>query len=168
MPLPPKGDPRRGLHLAIRWMRVLGGLLLLFATGACIVGALTALLYLLPVGLCFIVLPIYLRRRQFWAVVASTCLASVASLVPLLALVKLVLFFDSQPFHSAMLIPLGVLLLMLLGFAQLIYHLSRSFDAIKYLEPAVRGFEPIMVPPATAAEMYQQREPRHEQPPPGA
>ena len=106
MTIPPKGDPRRPLHLAIRSMRLLGGILILFATCATVPmlvlkgrGAAAAppvlivlglMFYVVP-GVCFIVLSIFLARRQFWAVVASICMASVACLFALVMFVGLVI-----------------------------------------------------------------------------
>ena len=161
MPIPPKGDPRRPLHLAIRSMRLLGGILILFATcvGATFVlrvsgssrrppiaALISILLYLLP-GASFILLALFLARRQLWAVVASICLASMALLGALLALLGLLIsaFGPHADFQPVLLVPLGVTAIVVAALVQLIYHLARSFTAIRIAEPQERGFEPIMV-----------------------
>jgi hypothetical protein len=160
MPIPPRGDPRRPLHLAIRSMRLLGGILVLFATCATVPFVIRAgtgrtappwamlivlAFYLVP-GAGFIVLSIYLARRQAWAVVASICLASMALLVILLALLGLAMFAfgPHADFELVLLVPLSVTLLIAAALGQLIYHLAKSFEAIRIAEPQERGFEPIM------------------------
>ena len=60
-----------------------------------------------------------------------------------------------------MFIPLGVVLLMLAAFGQLIYHLAKSFAAIRHTPPQERGFEPIMVPPTPASAIYHQPQQQH-------
>jgi hypothetical protein len=161
MPIPPKGDPLRPLHLAIHWTRVLGGLLVVFATCVTIAFVLRrgpmrgnsvpafyfifVVFYLLP-GACFIVFSIFLARRRAWAVVASLCLASVGCLVVLGAIgVMIVLIVANRAADWRVMIPIGVMALILAALGQLIYHLARSFEAIHYTAPAERGFEPIMM-----------------------
>jgi len=161
MALPPKGDPRRPLHLAVRSMRLLGGILLLFTSCMALSVGMTLirlgpkmltsplmfigmLLYFVP-GVCFFVFAHYLKRRQAWAVVASICLAGVGCLFMLIGLFGLAVISTSQSRGGApMLIPAGIMLLILAALGQLIYHLARSFEAIKYMPPEERGFEPIM------------------------
>ena len=161
MPIPPKGDPRRPLHLAIRSMRLLGGMLVLFATCVTIAFVLRrgpmrgssvpafyfifVVFYLLP-GTCFIVFSIFLARRRMWAVVASLCLASVGCLVALGATgVMIVLIVANRAADWGAMIPIGVMALIVAALGQLIYHLARSFAAVRYTAPEERGFEPIMM-----------------------
>jgi hypothetical protein len=96
MALPPRGDPRRPLHQAIRTTRFLGiGWVLV---GACAVIPLLAgmgldpgipaparvvlfrwLYYLVP-GTLFLVFSMFMRRRRFWAVLGALVLASLINL----------------------------------------------------------------------------------------
>ena len=158
MPIPPRGDPRRPLQLAIRSMRLLGGILLLFSTcatapfflrggrpGGVPWVALIGMLFYLAPGICFIVFAVFLARRQFWAVVASLCLASASCLLMLGALAFFVTFALRDDFQPILLVPLGVIALIVVALGQLIYHLARSFEAIRIVEPQERGFEPIMM-----------------------
>jgi uncharacterized membrane protein YqjE len=177
MALPPKGDPRRPLHLAIRSTRLLGGLFVLF--GICgmapalyimrggpgpAAGLLLAsgtLMYLVP-GLLHIVFSIYLGHRKFWAVVGALVLASIQLLFVVFGAIGVVAMTISaagpgQPFTTIMLL---LIVFVAAALAQLIYHLSKSFESIKYPPYGieVRGFEAIpmahaagMPPPAAPA-----------------
>jgi hypothetical protein len=164
MALPPRGDPRRAMHLAARSMLVLGCLFLLL--GTCVaVPALTGAfrgrggpmmwssvsgvaVFFLP-GAAYVVASVFLGRRQFWAVVIGLVLASAHALLVVLGVLGMVVGLASTGGRAPM--PLLVFLLiwglLLLALGQLIYHLSRSFEAIK-LPPygqEVRGFEPLPV-----------------------
>jgi hypothetical protein len=184
MALPPKGDPRRPLHLAVRSMRLLGAILILFATCAGVTFGLVAvrvaargmpvwgmafgiLFYLLP-GLVFIILAMYVKQRQAWAVAASICVTSVGAMVVLLGLVAVVFTGVSDPGRSpAIWIAIGALVLILAALGQLIYLLSRSFEAIRCAPPDERGFEPVMAQPLAAPVQQQvQRTWAPEVPPP--
>jgi hypothetical protein len=177
MALPPKGDPRRPLHLAILSTRLLGIVLLLFGTCGVssflmtltrssrggpgvgemwiLVGA--SLFYFVP-GALFLVFSIFLGRRQHWAVVCGLVLSSLMGLFVLFALVGFVLAVLRRAGEEPavwMAVPLTVIALFGLAFGQLIYHLSKSFEAIKHppFGQEVRGFEPLpvrpLVPPPT-------------------
>ncbi|MEA2734505.1 MAG: hypothetical protein QOE14_956 [Humisphaera sp.] len=184
MALPPKGDPRRPLHLAVHSLRLLGGVWILFSTcamspfflfrGRGSALSVSALIYLLPVflfyvapGASFIVLSVFVARKRAWAVIVSICLASLACLVALLGLAGIAYWLTSATFQPPMLFPLGLALLMVFAFAQLIYHLAKSFEVIRDAPPNERGFEPIMVPPAPVAEIFQHDQ-RDDRPPPPA
>ena len=172
MPLPPKGDPRRPLQLAVRSTRLLGGLLVLLGfcgsipvmfvpgvrggdplfTAIILIGAAA---YFVP-GMLYIVFSIYLGHRKPWAVVATIVLASIQLLFVLLGIAVLAVTFALP--HSDLpptaLVPVGIAALLAAALAQLIYHLSKSFESIRY-EPvgaSDRGFEPLAVRPATAPE----------------
>jgi drug/metabolite transporter (DMT)-like permease len=106
MALPPKDDPRRPLHLAIRSTRLLGVVLLVF--GTCAFGPymmaisratrrggptgmppawtvlMVALIYFVP-GAGFLILSIFLGRRQKWAVVSALVLSCLLGAFFLLA-----------------------------------------------------------------------------------
>lgn len=163
MALPPKGDPRRPLHFAIRSTRVLCALFLL--TGSCgmmrllrggnplsdlggAVAATAGTLFYLGPGALYLVFSIYLARRQFWAVVGAIVLASVQLLV-VIASGGIALIFLLNPhvgLEPVMAIPTLLILFVALALAQLIYHLSKSFEAIKHppYGQEFHGFEPII------------------------
>jgi len=166
MALPPKGDPRRPLHLAVRSTRMLAIIFLLF--GSCafvpflIRGAMpvnarvflelgNVILYFGP-GAVYLVTSIYLMRRRFWAVVVAIVLASIQLLLVLIGIISLLIVMMRQPIpqpvSSFALIPAGILLLIILALVQLIYHLALSFEAIKYIPVEEQhGFEPLMAQP---------------------
>jgi hypothetical protein len=168
MALPPKGDPRRPLHLAIRSTRVLGVILLLFGTCALMPfmmymsragprGAasappmwmtfMVALVYFIP-GALFMVLSMFLGRRQSWAIVCALVLASLLTFFFLFAFAGFVVgvLSRSEP-RAWMAIPVVLIALFGLAVGQLIYHLCKSFEAIKYppFGQDFRGFEPLPV-----------------------
>ena len=171
MALPPKGDPRRPLHLAIRSTRVLGVVLLLFGTCAFFpymmsvsrVGAapgavppawtliMVAMFYFVP-GTLFLVFAIFLGRRQLWAVVSALVLSSLMEIFFLLGLFGLAvtgLSSFGRGNQVAFAIAVAVMVLFCLAVGQLIYHLAKSFEAIKHppFGQEIRGFEPLPVRP---------------------
>ena len=162
MAIPPKGDPRRPLHLATRSMRVLGILLLLFST--CVGFSLSRMmaagggmvwmkmimigafaLYAVP-GLCYFIFPIFMMKRQLWAVIASIVLVSIHLLFALLGLAGMAFTTLKNPSQqqSVTLIPLAVVFLVIAALGQLLWHLSQCFEAIKHMPATERGFEPIL------------------------
>lgn len=166
MALPPRGDPRRAMHLAARSMLVLGCLFLLLGTCAVLLALPRAFpgrggpmmwssvfgvaVFFLP-GVGYVVASVFLGRRQLWAVVVGLVLASVHALLVALGVLGMVVGLVSTGGREPM--PLLIFLviwgLLLLALGQLIYHLGRSFEAIK-LPPygqEVRGFEPLPVAP---------------------
>jgi len=162
MALPPRGDPRRPLHLAIRSTRVLAILFLLFGTcafipmlmqggmprrGGLFLGVSDLLFYIGP-GAAYLVFSLFLRQRQFWAVVAALVLASIQLILTLFFAGALLIATLRQPNSSISLIAGGMVALVILALGQLIYHLALSFEAIKYGSVEQQhGFEPLMVQP---------------------
>jgi hypothetical protein len=163
MPLPPKGDPRRPLHLAVRSTRVLAGLFI--ALGSCgllpmllyglrfgrLRGSVFFLLFYLGPGAAYLVFSIYLKQRKFWAVVCALILTSIYLTLTLFGAAMFAYMIVREPARAEdgwMTIPVALLLLVILALAQLVFHLIRSFEAIKYIPPEEQhGFEPIMVEP---------------------
>jgi hypothetical protein len=126
--MPPRGDPRRPLYLAVRSMRLLGLVFLLFGGG--LFSAIAHLsvwlapLALLP-GLLQLTLATGLYHRQRWALgaaIAFTWAQVVAAgvAVPVLSFI----------FHHHILFFVGSIL-WLAAVIQLLYHLRRSFHAIR-------------------------------------
>ena len=166
MPFPRRSDPRRPLALAVRSTRAIGIVLLLFtvataapllmsrrmfALGApfMIMQLLGLMMYLAP-AVIYLICSMFLQRRQFWAVVLALVIASIQLLLMLLAVIMLfaVSSLNQSPF---LLIPIGIFALFILALAQLIYHLARSFEAIKFVPPEEgRGFELLSVGQANA------------------
>src|SRR5437588_11007671 len=139
MPLYPIGDPRRPLLLAIRSTRLVG--LVFTILGMLVVGlmgvsvprarsggflpallALMGFIYLIP-GILYIVFSVFLARRQPWAVVATIILAALHAVLAALALVAAIL--------TQNMIQIGITALWVAAMAQLIFHLSKSFDSIR-------------------------------------
>jgi hypothetical protein len=166
MPLPPKGNPRRPLHLAVRSTRLLGIVFLCFGMivmlpsllllrrgmgmPLMIVQFISAMLYIGP-GVLYLVCAIFLKQRQFWAVVVGIVLASIHLLFLLLGAAFYIAVVLSEQFNAWMLAPMVMLLAFILALGRLIYHLARSFEAIKYPPDEQRGFEPLMVEPIAHA-----------------
>jgi len=158
MPLYPPGDPRRPLQLAVRSMRWLGifltgiGLLILvsfafLARRGGVVSRLTllsTLVYLGP-GVLYLLFAIFLARKQRWAVVAGLILASIQAI---LAAILFVVVLTQGPEAWLAIAVSGLLLAALV---QLIFHLSKSFEAIRLTEITQRGFEPLPVQTLTGS-----------------
>jgi hypothetical protein len=161
MPLPPKGDPRRPLHLAIRSTRVLAAIFLLFGScaflpllmtggmrgGMEVFSLISVVLFYMGPGVIYLLCSIYLQRRQFWAVLTSLILASIQLLITLAGVIAFVVlvFSQSNSSFNFTIIPIVLLLIVILALAQLIYHLTLSFEAIKHVPiDEQRGFEPIL------------------------
>ena len=165
MPLPPKGHPDRPLRLAARTMLVLGVLLLLMAT--CVGGVagtamfnarnsgrptpgpgvflLVALLavYVLP-GATMILCWHHLKEYRRWAVIVGLVVAGLALAVSLLGLVSNVIGLLVSDRGSVG--GLIMAMLFLAAFGQLLYHLIKSFEAIRLHEQGQtqgHGFQPI-------------------------
>jgi hypothetical protein len=168
MALPPKGDPRRPLHLAIRSCRAVGGLLAIFGIfgilplfissgrrGMSPVGGRTAAFiastfYASP-AVAFYVLAVFLKKRQLWAVIVALVLASLTFVALFFGFLTIGLMMRTSSLLwriDAILLAIAALVLFEAG--RLIYQLARSFEAIRHLpENEARGFEPIFpVPPA--------------------
>ena len=176
MPLPPKGDLRRPLHFAVRSMWVLGILFLLFGTCGLssfltfttappaggravsfdwvrVLIAVSVLLFYLIPGALYIFFAVYLRRHRMWAVVAALVLASIHTLfivIGVIGMVVQILLGKAQDMPALARAIMGaVALLVLAAFAQLLYHLSRSFRALPMppFGTESRGFEPLPLTP---------------------
>jgi hypothetical protein len=101
-------------------------------------------LYIGP-GVIYLVTAIYLKRRRFWAVIVGLVLASVHLLFVLIVIAGLLITMSRHPAASVALIPMILMIFVGLALAQLIYHLSLSFEAIKYAPVEDQhGFEPLM------------------------
>jgi cytochrome bd-type quinol oxidase subunit 1 len=158
MALPPRGDPQRPLFLAIRSMRLLGILLLaisflfLFVVvrGRSLLNVIVmiGLFYFMP-GVLYLVCAIFLKRRQPWAIVVGLTLASVQMLLIVVAAVTL--FAVTALGDSGSMIRMTVMVLLLGAFGQLIFHLCKSFEAIRHSRIEQRGFEPLMMQPIPPA-----------------
>jgi hypothetical protein len=150
--LPPKGDPRRPVLLAVRTMRVLCVLLFLAAvimgwrtfsgnTKHITLGdfAQSIGIYLIP-GFVYLVCIFGLLERRLWAVV----LALVAANLHLIACI--ILFFALLRSASAEPIALVIAGLWVLAIGQLVWHLAKSVNGIRFdmagrVDPGPRGFD---------------------------
>ena len=158
MALPPRGDPRRPLHLAIRSTRLLA-IIFLFL-GGCLCAAVLAngrrsSIISLPAMAMLLFYTIYLKRRQFWAVLSSLILASIQLLFALVVAITLLIVSMIKSAHNVnfVIAPLLLLGIVILALAQLIYHLALSFEAIKHVPvEEQRGFEPLMVQPIASPD----------------
>lgn len=158
------------MFLAMRSMRAMGFLLMavgvistlpmMLGTGtrglaaAGLISFLSFMIYLLP-GVLYFVFATYISRRRFWAVVAGICLASIHAIFAVLGIVGLATLMLTMSERARFIwIPIGLCGLMLVALVQLLSHLVKTFEAIKYLpSDAQRGFEPLM--PATPAQVLQ-------------
>jgi hypothetical protein len=163
MGFPPRGDPRRPLHLAIRsgWL-LTSGLLALGVLG--LWPLLDASLRYVPTGYyqavafawvsggTYLVFALYLRTRRLWAVTGLIVLATVHSVLLLLCVA--IVFYQGYMastvsrmivwalWDGLLLVPLGILVK---AMAEFIYNLAKSYAAIRFeLGTEPRGFEPIM------------------------
>lgn len=156
MALYPKGDPRRPLQLAIRSTRLLGIVFILFGSlaslgfvsrprGAVLIVEIVAVGVWLVPGVLYLICAIFLQRRQPWAVVLGLVLASLQAVAALALMV-------SSVFGA---LPAGIIGAMIweAALGQLIYHLAKSFDAIRYEPQPAYGFSPIMAAEPAAADV---------------
>jgi hypothetical protein len=169
MALPPKGDPRRPLHLAIRSSRAFGIIFVLLGCATVVPLALTiartgfslrlirvfvqfasAISITFGPGLTYLVIAFYLKRRRRWAIVTGIVLASIQLLIASVGACFFVVFLFSEGagMEDFLLIPGAILGFAILASIQFICHLINSFEAIKYVSiEEQRGFEPLMVQP---------------------
>lgn len=107
-----------------------------------------SLVYLVP-GVAFMVFSVFLGHRKFWAVVGALVVSSMLGLLILVsaASVSILVLSSETPVFIA--IMLAIFLFLLVAIGQLIYHLAKSFEAIKYppFGQELRGFEPLPVRP---------------------
>jgi hypothetical protein len=166
MALPPKGDPRRPLHLAIRSTRILGGIGTLI--GSCVfipvmmrlrggrgvfaprdLMIFGALFYMVP-GVLLIVFSVFMGRRRLWAVVGALVMSSLAGVFLLFVGAGLVMSLVATRQTSPVAFILGgVWAIFALAVGQLIYHLAHSFEGIKHppFGKEFRGFEVLPAAP---------------------
>jgi hypothetical protein len=170
--LPPKDDPRRPLHLAIRSVRLLG-------IGIILIGALTMIPYMLRGRVlapslimleamisrfvCFVVpgtllilAGICLKKRQLWALVTTLLVTGVLCIVCLFAATVMIAIMSVSPGEWRVVFPLAIFAVLGLALVQLVYYLARSFEGIRYppFEMEERGFEPIFPAPSPLVETH--------------
>jgi hypothetical protein len=165
MPLPPRGDPQRPLALAIRSTRLLGILLIAFSLlllipamlisrraglwGASAVVLIVIATFYAGPGVLYLICSIFMKQRKTWAVVVALVLASLNLILTLFSGIGLLLNIHVAPGQTrVLLVPLGIMLVFVAAFGQLIFHLSRSFTAIR-TDPVTghRGFTPVLIQP---------------------
>jgi hypothetical protein len=129
------------------WEFTIMGMLVVVAAGASLASGgvlhapsfgiiLIGMIYLIP-GILFLIFAVFLKRRQPWAIVATMVMASLHALLALVGCVGSLL-------SGVHIIPAAICALWLAAMAQLIMHLSKSFDSIRTdAEYAPRGFEPL-------------------------
>jgi hypothetical protein len=162
MPLPPRGNPERPLRLAIRSTRLLGIVFLCFGAISLVPLAfyrargpgfaftlfyvLASLVYLTP-GIGYIICSVFLSKRQPGAIVATIVLAVLNVLFILFGFGVLLVTVarNNDPLMPYILIPIAIGAIFILALIQLIYHLSKSFEALRH-PPTPHGFAPIMFP----------------------
>ena len=166
MALPPKGDPRRPLHLAIRSTRNFGVFFVLVGSFAATRIVLTRagqkgvifvpspavllawLLYLVP-GTLFLLFSVFVRRRRPWAVVGALLITSLSALFVMAAgvaiLVAMIAEGEARPVRVVVVLAAWTATEFTIG--QLIYRLALSLKAIKHMPfggaENSRGFEPL-------------------------
>jgi hypothetical protein len=87
-------------------------------------------------GILYIICSIFLSKRQVWAIIVTMVLAGLTELVAVLALIMRLMAGSTIGSVIA-----GVAIA---AFAQLLLHLSKSFESIRAdAEYAPRGFEPL-------------------------
>ena len=119
---------------------------------------------LLRSGVAYVLFSIYLKRRQFWAVLGSLILASIQLLFTAIAAVSLKIITLTKSANTLNFATISLNLLgsvsVILMLAQLIYHLALSFEAIKHVPvEEQRGFEPLMIQPINNPDIPPSSEP---------
>jgi hypothetical protein len=160
--LPPKGDPRRPLHLAVRSARVLGVMFLLLgligvvpvlfrfgpmgASAPVMLILVASLMYFGP-ATCYLVFASFLAAYRPWAVTATLVVALLNTLLMLLVTCGVVIASLAAPsFEWAMAAIVGVFVLFLIALGQMLYHLIRSYPAVKlppFGREGAQGFAPV-------------------------
>jgi hypothetical protein len=149
MTLPPVGDPRRPLYLAIRSTRLLGMMFLLLGVvtplptlrrntnllelpGSVVI---TSMTHMVP-GALYLISAVLLRRRRRSAVISALGLVTVhcVMLAGSLAAYSGLLVSQTQDPHF-LIFALVVSLLAMAGLGQLIFQLARSLTVIRIPEP---------------------------------
>jgi len=165
MPRHRTDNPQEVIDLAASALRLVGGILLLWAVLGTSTLALrlklvdlsegadletlaefagTTLPYLLG-AICFLVFAYFLRRRQAWAAVAAIVATTIALVISALALCALTFFVVTEYDTLALTIPIVFGAAFVYALAQLAYHLTKTFDAMRRLDrERPGGFEPVV------------------------
>ena len=112
----------------------------------------TIVMYFGP-GALYLVCSIFIARRRTWAVITAMVLAGIQILFLLVGLGGLaIMYLSAAGARSSsavyLLIPLALVVFIILALAQLEYHLSKCFEAIRRAPLDVqRGFEPLQPAP---------------------
>ena len=144
MTLPPPGDPRRPLYLAIRSTRLLGVLFVLLGLVTPIPTLranpgrfdlpwpviASSLIHLVP-GVLYLICAVLLGRRRRAAVVAALGLAAVHCVMVAGSLAAFSgLLFAAAPGTLFLITAVSVMLLSMAALGQLFFHLMKSFGAV--------------------------------------
>jgi hypothetical protein len=164
MAVPPKGDPQRPLHLAIRSSLVMAILSLLLgislyayaaSNGGYIDPVFVVILFVVffaPSATYFLIF-VLLKNRLFGVTVLGILVASIQLFLSLCLAAFLILVQVTGnrgapiPISSAaFLVPMSAVSLVFFASAHLIYRLTRAGKIIKVIPiDAGRGFEPVMI-----------------------
>ena len=167
-------DPAETLDLAVRSLRLLGGIVLLWAA----LGTMTMILRFRMVdlsddvdddalaafaastapyvagGSLLLVFAHYLRRRRTWAAVAATAVVTVMFVTSAFALLGMIVYMLGEYDTLFMLVPIVFAAALVYALGQLTYHLTRTHDAIRRLDrEEFGGFEPIVATPTTPSPL---------------
>jgi hypothetical protein len=172
MAVPPKGDPRRPLVLAVRSTRLLGIIFIVFGVFASIammasvgatggagfavrwVQALAVGFYVVP-GVVYLLCAIYLKQRRSWAAVVALVVCLIHLLMALVGLAATIISTLSVNASNSgvsgiwnwvVWIPVALLALITAALIQTIVYLSQSFRSIReWPGDERRGFEPLAI-----------------------
>jgi hypothetical protein len=164
MPRHRTGDPWDVLELAAASLRFIGGILLMLAMlgvlvlivrlrvdeyidGKTIVVQLAArtLPSLLAGGL-FLVLAHFVKRRRPWAAGVALALTMIQFAGMLFGTAMIVMAVIHEGEITVLVVPAVFMMLVTYALGHLVFHLTRTFDAMRQVEPAVhqKAFEPIV------------------------
>jgi len=168
MAIPPKGDIRRPLHLAVRSTFLLGIVLLaasLLSTASMFLtqmrgatrfavmtwGQIIEILFFFGPGIAYLLCAMYLRQRKMWALIVAIVLVTL-QLLWILLMLRLLLTRSraGSLFDLLDWIPLILLSLIVAALIQVLVLLSKSIATIE--QPPIdihRGFEPLATQRAT-------------------
>ena len=168
----PAGDPLDVLNLAAASLRLIGGILLLVAAFAVLWFAIEfsiddffgsekpylRLARLVPYifgGGAFLILAFFVKRRHLWAAIVSIVLSALVTLISLILLGALFVMMQAPQFASPW---MGVPILLVASFTfavgQVTFHLTKTPEAMRYLDPNQRGgFETVPPPPLRASPL---------------
>lgn len=167
MPLPPRDDPQRPLALAIRSTRLLGIVMILlsfipllsigFAARSFsglpawieIIAISMILLLILGPGVMYLLCSIFMKRRRKWAIIVAIILSSIQlAWIGFSGATLIASIVESPGQNSGIFVAMGLIVIFMLAFIQLLVHLSKSFSSLRHIPiGGERGFSPIMVQP---------------------